>query len=145
MKLHKDAYAVLELAETYTLEADVPDRLRNALDYCIKVGLVCIEEVKEIKTEESGRETAYCAAGFPRMLIIQATGEAHLAERRMVGVVEPEHKWSDAKPPAVWCKNLNIAATTFRQHIKKGKLIVDKISTKSVRIRLDSLERYLGK
>ena len=53
--------------------------------------------------------------------------------------------WSEAKTPDVWRSELKLAETTMRNHIKQGMLVVDKISTKLWRFRLDTLERYLGK
>ena len=57
----------------------------------------------------------------------------------------PAEQWSEAKPPAEWRKQLKISETTWRNHVKKGKLVVDKISDKLCRIRQDTLERYTGK
>lgn len=52
--------------------------------------------------------------------------------------------WSDAKPPAVWRKELGISETTLRRHVAVGRLVVDKLTSKRWRIRNDSLRRYLA-
>jgi hypothetical protein len=56
-----------------------------------------------------------------------------------------EPSWSAAKAPADWCKQLQISATTLKRHARENKLVVDRISSKLWRIRLDTLQRYTGK
>ena len=57
---------------------------------------------------------------------------------------QTEPEWSEAKSPAEWRKILRLSETTMRRHRAKGDLVVDPITTKSWRIRIDSLERYTG-
>lgn len=66
-------------------------------------------------------------------------------EEQETGDPNAANIWSVAKPPADWRKELSLSETTMRNHIKQGKLFVDKISAKLWRIRLDTLQRYLGK
>ena len=65
-----------------------------------------------------------------------------VAEGEPTAVPDPD--WSEAKSPTAWAKKLGMSLTTLHRHIKAKKLIVDKITTKLWRIRLDLLERYLG-
>jgi hypothetical protein len=53
-----------------------------------------------------------------------------------------DHCWSEAKSPTEWRKELGISETTWRRHTKDGTLVIDRITTKRVRIRLDCLARY---
>lgn len=58
---------------------------------------------------------------------------------------QDEPEWSEAKPPSEWKKELKLGSdTTWRRHIEEGKLIVDRVTTKLVRIRRDSLRKYRG-
>jgi hypothetical protein len=60
------------------------------------------------------------------------------------GTAESGSQWSEAKSPSEWEKILKMGKTTLKNHVKDGKLIVDKITSKSWRIRKDTLARYLG-
>ncbi len=66
-------------------------------------------------------------------------------EEQESGDTNAANIWSEAKPPADWRKDLKLSATTMRNHINQSKLVVDKISTKLWRIRLDTLQKYSGK
>ncbi|MCX7419643.1 MAG: hypothetical protein NT013_08905 [Planctomycetia bacterium] len=58
---------------------------------------------------------------------------------------QPQDVWSVAKPPADWRKELGLSETTMRSYIKKGLLIVKKLTTKRWQFRLDTLQRYQNK
>ncbi len=58
-----------------------------------------------------------------------------LSEAERKEQTKPPAKWSEAKSPTEWSKELGISATTLRRHVTEGKLVVDKISTKLWRIR----------
>jgi len=82
-------------------------------------------------------------------LYLNAEGAAALAWYRLQTSESKEQtelpaKWSKAKSPAIWRKELGIAQTTLSRHVTEGKLVVDKISRKLWRIRLDTLRRYIG-
>lgn len=58
---------------------------------------------------------------------------------------EKDERWSEAKPPSEWAKQFRTTVKTLNRHADAGKLVIDRITTKSWRIRLDTLERYTGK
>jgi len=55
-----------------------------------------------------------------------------------------ERDWSKAKSPADWQKELKFSPSTWQRYINDGKLIVKKITTKNVSIRMDSLRTFKG-
>jgi len=49
MTISKDVLKVLELAERYTPESDVPPKLKDAVHFCIAHELVCIQPADPVK------------------------------------------------------------------------------------------------
>jgi hypothetical protein len=93
MSLSKDVRSVLELAEAYTLEAEVPRELKKAVHYCIARQWVRIRPVVgivKLNPAEGGlfpdRRTVLIGPGtMPRRLLLNDAGELPLAEDRMGG------------------------------------------------------------
>ena len=69
-----------------------------------------------------------------------AAAEATAAEANEPG----DFKWSEAKPPSEWRKKLKMSQTTLKRRVDDGTLIVDKITTRSWRIRRDTLDKFMG-
>ena len=52
--------------------------------------------------------------------------------------------WSDARKPTDWREKLHMSPTAMKNHIDAGRLVIDKITTKLWRIRLDTLRKFTG-
>lgn len=71
---------------------------------------------------------------------------AHLNRERVAALSKSElsAEWTEALTPSEWVKLLDMGLTTIKGHIKAGKLVVDKISTKKWRFRKDTIQRFTG-
>lgn len=65
-----------------------------------------------------------------------------LAVAKMAPETPAAEQWSIARSPTEWQKELKISGSTWQRRVRDKELIVDKITVKSVRIRLDSLEKF---